>query len=330
MGCWRASPHPPYDNPATRAAGFGEWLGWRPRWDNQCLDFDHWTLYPSYFISPFTVNETDAHITLQMPAMFHSSSTNTTWADAAAGLYNQNWYTTGDQMCNVLHKCDVHLRPLWEMNGNWYEWSAALNLTAFISYFKHIATTFHSVPHGQFKVIWNPNALYQHGTPNTLNPPWLAYPGDEFVDYIALDLYDQDWAVYAPGWSSNLTQPQIEAVWKSQWTAYQKGLYGLDDFLAFAIQHNKSLAVAEWGLKPIDSHGGGDNVIYVQSMYDWLTSPSVYPHILYQSWYDEEDSTISRAPLNPNNTAFPNSAKLYKALFGPSNPFWSSPAAQRD
>ena len=64
---------PGYDNPATRAEGFGEWLGWRPRWDNACLDFSHFTLYPSFFIQPFNVNATDARITLQLPAMFDSA-----------------------------------------------------------------------------------------------------------------------------------------------------------------------------------------------------------------------------------------------------------------
>ena len=76
-----------------------------------------------------------------------------------------------------------------------------------------------------------------------------------------------------------------------------------------------------------DARGGGDNVVFVQSLYTWLTAPHVYPHILYHAYYDEEDSTLSRHPLNPNNTAFPNSAQLYQRLFGPSNPFWASPAA---
>ena len=74
---------------------------------------------------------------------------------------------------------------------NWYPWSAALNLTAYLAYWQQIVTTFRAVPNGRCKAIWNPNALYQHGTPDTLNPPWLAYPGDEFVDAIACDLYDQ-------------------------------------------------------------------------------------------------------------------------------------------
>ena len=204
-----------------------------------------------------------------------------------------------------------------------YPWSAAQNLTAYVSYFQRIATAVRSANNSQPVVVWNANAMYQHGTPGSLNPPWLAYPGDAYVDAIGVDLYDQDWAAYTPGWQANLTQAQVEAVWRQQWAAYRDGPYGLNDFLQFAVAHNKPLAVCEWGLKPTDDHGGGDNTLYVQGMYDWLSNSTVYPHILYQAWYDEEDSTLSRAPLNPSNTAFPNAAKLYQQLFGPRNPRWA-------
>ena len=109
----------PYTNPASRSDAFGSWLGWRPQWANQCLDFNQWSTWPGYFIDPFNSNATDAHITLQMPAMFHSSSTNTTWWDAAAGKYDSQWRQTADVACNVYHKCNIAMRPAWEMNGNW-------------------------------------------------------------------------------------------------------------------------------------------------------------------------------------------------------------------
>ena len=205
-----------------------------------------------------------------------------------------------------------------------YPWSAAQNLTAYVSYFQHIVTAVRSANNSKPTIIWNANAMYQYGTdPSSLNPPWLAYPGDEYVDVIGVDLYDQDWSSYTPGWQTNKTQAQIEAVWEAQWIKYRDGQYGLNDFLAFAIAHKKPLAVSEWGLKPIDAHGGGDNVVYLQGMYSWLTNSTTYPHILYQSWYDEEDSTLSRAPLNPDNTNFPNAAVLYKQLFGPNNTVWA-------
>ena len=109
----------PYSNPASRADAFGEWLGWRPQFANQALDFSHWSTWPGFFIDPFNYNATDAHITLQMPAMFQSDTTNTTWWDAAAGVYDSEWQQTADVACNVYHKCNIAMRPAWEMNGNW-------------------------------------------------------------------------------------------------------------------------------------------------------------------------------------------------------------------
>ena len=313
---------PSYPSPAIRADGFAQWLGWRPRWASQCLDFNQFTLYPSFFIQPFNLNATQAHITLQLPAMFQSSTTNTTWADAAAGKYDANWHTTGDQLCNVQQQCDVYLRFAWEMNGNWYPWSAGFNLTAYLSYYQHTVSAMRSVINSRFHFIWNPNANQQYGT-GVLNPPWLAYPGDAYVDAIALDMYDSDYTTYAnPNWQANKTQAQITAVWTSQWTKYQTGPYGLDDFLAFAKAHNKTLAICEWGLKPANGKGGGDNVVFVQAMYDWLTRPDVYPYVLYAAYFDELESAISQEPINPGNTMYPNATRLFKQLFGPSNPFW--------
>ena len=115
------SSDPTYDNPASRSDAFGEWLGWRPQWANQALDFTHWSTWPGFFIDPFNHNATDVHITLQMPAMFDSDTTNTTWWDAAAGVYDDEWRQTADAACNVFHKCDIAMRPAWEMNGNWYK-----------------------------------------------------------------------------------------------------------------------------------------------------------------------------------------------------------------
>ena len=73
-----------------------------------------------------------------------------------------------------------------------------------------------SVPNSNFRFIWNANALYQYGSPDVLNPPWLAYPGDAWVDVIAIDLYDEDYTTYAsPRWQSSLSTAQVEAVWAS-------------------------------------------------------------------------------------------------------------------
>ena len=73
------------------------------------------------FIDPFNVNSTEATISLALPTMFDSDQLNTTWAAAAAGEYDGNWRQTADSICNLYHKCDLLVRPAWEMNGNWSE-----------------------------------------------------------------------------------------------------------------------------------------------------------------------------------------------------------------
>jgi len=95
----------------------------------------------------------------------------------------------------------------------------------------------------------------------------------------------------------------------------------------FSRSKNKQFAICEWGLATPDSHGGGDNIVYIQQMYNWMTQATVYPYLLYQAYYDAGDSIISGPPLSPVNTNYPNSSKLYRSLFGPTNPFWTSALA---
>jgi beta-mannanase len=85
----------------------------------------------------------------------------------------------------------VLLRILHEFNGNWYPWCVAnngKNPELLIKAFRHIHDIFTSHKVTNVKFIWCPNSM------SVPQEKWNfimdAYPGDEYVDYAGMDIYN--------------------------------------------------------------------------------------------------------------------------------------------
>ncbi len=65
--------------------------------------------------------------------------------------------------------------------------------------------------------------------------PEKVYPGDDVVDVVALDLYNQSW------------RPQDATDPEARWRNLVSQPYGLDWLRAFAARHGKPIALPEWG-----------------------------------------------------------------------------------
>jgi len=159
------------------------------------------------------------------------------------------------------------IRIGWEFNGIWFPWGAIGHQTQFIAYWRHIVTAMRTVPGANFKFVWNPDrGDFGGGDLATY------YPGNAYVDYVALDVYDEEWQHY-PGARAEVQQ--VEA-----------GPYGLDWLASFAAAHHKMMAFPEWGLgwgtckhgAPVDASGGvcgGDNPQFIEGTTQWFEAHNV-------------------------------------------------------
>ena len=97
------------------------------------------------------------------------------------------------------------IRPGWEFNGGWFPWAAHGCASAYAKYFANIVTTMRAVPGSHFTFEWNP-------TRGDLAVGDLAnyYPGDAYVDYVGLDVYDVESQVY-PGAKAEFGHMQTQA-----------------------------------------------------------------------------------------------------------------------
>ena len=90
-----------------------------------------------------------------------------------------------------------------------------------------------------------------------------AYPGDDVVDYVALDIYDKTWAKGIYPYPPNATPDEKLKIQKKAWLDIYNCRHGIKEWIAFAKKHNKPFMIPEWGLWRDDKngHAGFDNPI---------------------------------------------------------------------
>src|SRR5437868_4854371 len=135
----------------------------------------------------------------------------------------------------------------WEMNGATYSSRCAPDPDSWKRYWRRIVTAMRSVPGQRFRFDFAPSRGHDL-------IPWTdCYPGDDVVDIIGMDSYDQP-----PGhnFDDYVTQP-----------------YGLQDQADFAAAHGKPLSYPEWGLFRY-----GDRPGYVTEMLNWISTHNVAYH----------------------------------------------------
>jgi hypothetical protein len=212
---------------------------------------------------------------------------------------------------------DTILRPGWEFNGGWYAWRAKGKTGAFAEYWRQIVRTMRAVPgaeHLQF--CWNPTLGDQDF------PAEQAWPGDEFVDYVGVDVYDETWNADTYPWPANTSAAEIEArhrkVWDT-WIFYSPR--GLGFWTKFARDHGKPLAFPEWGVVHADhGHGGLDDPYFVEQMSAFISDPA--NHVAFHCYFDN-NGPDHRHELSPGlptgagqGTEFPRAAARFRQLFG--------------
>jgi hypothetical protein len=126
--------------------------------------------------------------------------------------------------------------------------------TQYVDYWRTIVTTMRAVPGATFSFEWN------GGDPVDGPSPGAVYPGDSFVDLVATNTFDA------------LASPSGE----SRWASIAGADHGPDWFSQFAAQHGKPLAIAEWGLVPrTTTGGGGDDPTFVVDLTTWCQEHKV-------------------------------------------------------
>ncbi len=204
-------------------------------------------------------------------------------SETAAGRWDNDYAAVAERLVAGGYG-DAVVRLGHELTGSWYPWSAQGNADVYVAAFRHVHDVFASVAPG-LRFEWNAarSTFVRYGPD--------AYPGDDYVDVIGLDVY------YEP--TKGDPVPLDEEAWLGSYQAV------LQAHLDFAMGHAKPISYAEW------ANGELDEPLFVERMHRWFEAlPASGPgRLLYQSYFNVTQDAYNLA-------GFPRSAWAYQRLFG--------------
>jgi len=227
----------------------------------------------------------------------------------AAGEYNQHFRTLAQTLvANGQGAAVLRLGP--EFNGNWFRWTIDVpdGGAHYAAYWRQIVNTMRAVPGANFTFDWCANNGSSWGTNGQQLEAETAYPGDAYVDFIGLDVYDQSWA----SWRHDPV---------ARWNEFLNAKNGMRWHARFAAARGKPLTFPEWGLASrTDGVGGGDAPYFVEQMYWWLHAHNVAYHLYFESHDPNGEYGVFSG-------RFPNAAARFVEYFGPNGPTMPSTTA---
>jgi glycosyl hydrolase family 26 len=191
----------------------------------------------------------------------------------ATGRFDAHYRTLAERL--VRQKApDTVIVLGWEMNGLTYSHRCGPDPEAWKTYWRRIVTAMRSVPGQKFLFDYAPSRGQDAY-------PWTeCYPGDDVVDIIGMDTYDQP---EGQSFETQVNEP-----------------LGLQAQVDFAKEHGKAVSYPEWGL-----FRNGDNPEYVRRMLDWFdlhkplyqTLTDYCPHGVWQCSHNPDSAETFRSAL---------------------------------
>lgn len=255
------------------------------------LDSSSWANIegPSWWMNNYKGSAYANKLLIGVP-MLPDNDTSTTLAAGATGAYDAHFRLLAQNLV-AAGFTNAIIRPGWEFNSPVnYRWSGVSQPANFAAYFRHIATAMRAVNPGfTFDLCFT---VAMDGTQLDISQAW---PGDAYVDYIGMDLYDM-----YPGGGKTAAQ---------RWNFFVTAPGGLTYLKSLATTHGKKMSFDEWALASPSWGGGGDDPAFIQSMSDWMHANGVD-----HETYNNVRYSFTTGKLDDGS--YPLAAAKYKALFG--------------
>jgi len=281
--------------------------GAQPQYAMDFLDGTSWDNleHPAWFMQQWGCSAgrdtcSGYHMIWGVPMLLSSG---TTLAAEAAGDYDSHFRLLARSMADAGQGNSI-IRLGWEFNCGCMPWDAS-DPNTFIAAYRHVVDDFRSVPGTDFTFEWNPT--YSDVDPSAF------YPGDAYVDYVGLDVYDGDWGSYGG----------IDR----EFSKWQTWAGGLDWLNSFSRAHGKPQFLGEWGLgwgecstggapvTSVDSNVcGGDDPTFIDDLHRWASAH----HFWEVTFWDFGTSTVAGCPRSctavwPDHSGNPNTAAALAA-----------------
>ena len=187
----------------------------------------------------------------------------------------------------------IFLRYASEMNGKWTKWNGQPDL--YKEKWKIVRNVFKQhAP--KVAIVWCPNAV-------PLNDLMDYYPGDEYVDWVGINVYSVPYFDGDPRNSAENVTPleMIDPIYK-------------------AFAHKKPIAICEYGASQMstDKKPRYDFAINKMALF-YSALPRIYPRIKMISWFDMNTLKYAEPARRLNNYSVTESDKVLHAYRGTTN-----------
>ncbi|MFD9092440.1 glycoside hydrolase family 26 protein [Streptomyces collinus] len=268
----------------ARMAGLGDWLGAEPTVAHTYLPGGTWSDIegPPGFLDPWARwrrEKPGRTFVLNVPMQerneedLSDDQVRSLLRKGAAGRFDRHFRALAERLVD-LRVPDTVVVLGWEMNGITYTHRCGPDPESWKTYWNRIVRTMRAVPGQRFRFDFAPS----RGRDAV---PWTeCYPGDDTVDIVGMDSYDQPAGM---SFDEQVTEP-----------------YGLQRHVDFARAHGKPLSYPEWGL-----FRNGDDATYMRRMLAWIdahrplynTLTDYCPHGVWQCTRNPLASAVYRSAL---------------------------------
>lgn len=173
----------------------------------------------------------------------------------------------------------VYLRFATEMNGNWQPWSIGRNGTTpevYVDTWRYLHDRFSDAGADNVRWVWNPNANW-YEDPDMLRQ---LYPGDAYVDWVALDGFNWGTSYY---WA--------DCSCSSFWQTFEDVFGSSYDELASIT--DKPMMIAETA----SAEEGGDKAAWIRETVEAM--PERFPQVRALIWFNLDKETDWRVESSP-------------------------------
>jgi hypothetical protein len=191
--------------------------------------------------------------------------------DIAAGKYDGYLRQAADAAKSMPFG-EILIRFAHEMNGNWYGWSGSPS--AYVEAWRRVVTIFREQGASNVKFIWSPNVDYGD------YPMQPYFPGDAWVDYVALDGYN--WGATGQG----------SGRWESLSSVFESSYDQLTRL------SSKPVMIAETS----SSETGGSKADWIREGF-LKTIPQQFPRVAAVIWFSRDQEDDWRVDSSPASLA---------------------------
>jgi hypothetical protein len=241
---------------------------------------------PTWPIDSITVLRT--RIVLSIPLYPQGAAFNN--QACAAGDYNSEWEKLGPFL-ERRGRGDAIIRLGWGPNDSEHYWKADDDPAEWVACYQQVAGSIRRTGE-TLGIAWDfDDSNFDN---STALDPYLAYPGDEYVDFIGLEAFDMS--------------PPVTT--EAEWDAKCNSPTGLCSAIAFARSRGKRVGISEWAIVSCYGVPGGDNPFYVEKMFQTFeANAGVMGFEIYYQNGGEVCSMIS------DGTTHPEAAARYETLY---------------